>query len=84
MAQTLFGQDHVLTDRPLSLSGDNFAENPLHVPGAYAYLGSGTPALPNTMRPGHNGNCKIDEEVLVLGGKLCADYAVSILHAAAT
>ena len=83
VAETLFEQEHVLTDRPLSLSGDNFAEYLRHVPGAYAYLGSGNPALPNTMSPGHNGNFDIDENVLVLGARLCAEYAVSILHSAA-
>ncbi len=32
---------HVVTDRELSLSGDNFAEFELYKPGAYAYLGTG-------------------------------------------
>lgn len=79
VAGPLFGEKQILTDRPLSLSGDNFAEYLLHVPGAYAYLGTGNPALPNTMRPGHNGNFDIDEDTLVLGARLYADYAVSVL-----
>lgn len=36
----------VITDRKLSLSGDDFAEFLLEVPGAYAYLGTGNPASP--------------------------------------
>lgn len=79
VAGPLFGPERILTDRPLSLSGDNFAEYLLHVPGAYAYLGTGNPALPNTISPGHNGNFDIDEDTLVLGARLYADYAVSVL-----
>lgn len=79
IAERLFGPGKVITDRPLSLSGDNFAEFLLHKPGAYAYLGTGNPALPDTMNPGHNGNFDIDEDTLVLGAALYAEYAVSML-----
>lgn len=70
----------VMRDRPLSLSGDNFSEFLLRTKGAYAYLGSGNPALPNTQSPGHNGNFDIDEDALVLGAGLYAEYAVSQLQ----
>ena len=69
-----------MRDRPLSLSGDNFSEFLLRTKGAYAYLGSGNPALPNTQSPGHNGNFDIDEDALVLGAGLYAEYAVSQLQ----
>lgn len=66
----------VITDRKLSLSGDDFAEFLLEVPGAYAYLGTGNPAKPGTLVPNHNGNFDIDEDVLPLGVALYAAYAM--------
>lgn len=78
VAEQLLGS-RVITDRELSLSGDNFAEYLLHVPGAYAYLGTANPKLPRTMSPGHNGNFDIDEETLALGAGLYAGYALSRL-----
>lgn len=76
VVERLWGKGRVMTDRALSLSGDNFAEFLLHVPGAYAYLGSGNPSLPGTRNPGHNGNFDIDEESLLLGAGLYAGYAL--------
>lgn len=78
VAEQLLGSK-VITDRELSLSGDNFAEYLLHVPGAYAYLATADPKLPHTMSPGHNGNFDIDEETLVSGAGLYAGYALSRL-----
>ena len=69
----------VVTDRALSLSGDNFAEFQLHVPGAYAYLGTGNPELPNTRVSNHNGGFDIDEAALPLGAALYAGYALEKL-----
>ena len=68
----LWGEDRVFADRALALSGDDFAEYLLHVPGMYAYLGTGNPALPGTLNPAHNGCFDIDEETLVLGASLYA------------
>lgn len=70
-----------MIDRELSLSGDNFAEYLLHVPGAYAYLGTGNPALPNTVVSNHNGNFDVDEDALVMGAGLYAGYALAKLTA---
>jgi len=75
----LLGLGHVTTDRELSLSGDNFAEFLLELPGAYAYLGTGNPDRPETMHPNHNGNFDIDEDALVTGAALLAEYALSRL-----
>ena len=66
----------VATDRALSLGGDNFAEFQLYVPGAYAYLGTGNPELPNTLVSNHNGGFDIDESTLPLGAALYAGYAM--------
>lgn len=70
----------VVTDRELSLGGDNFAEFQLYVPGAYAYLGTGNPELPNTLISNHNGGFDIDETVLPLGAALYAGYALEGLR----
>ena len=66
----------VATDRALSLGGDNFAEFQLYVPGAYAYLGTGNPELPNTLVSNHNSGFDIDESTLPLGAALYAGYAM--------
>lgn len=65
----LLGEGHVVTDRELSLSGDNFAEFELYKPGAYAYLGTGNPDLPHTMITNHNGGFDVDENALVTGAR---------------
>ena len=70
----------VITDRALSLSGDNFAEYLLACPGAYAYLGTGAAAKPGTCNPPHNGNFDIDEDALKLGAGLYAAYAMQYLN----
>lgn len=80
-AEALFGADCVMTDRELSLSGDNFAEFLLlGVPGAYAYLGTGNPQRPETLCPNHNGYFEIDESALSMGAGLYAGYALSRLR----
>lgn len=67
----------VITDRALSLGGDNFAEFLLHVPGTYAYLGTGNAAIPATMNPAHNGCFEIDEEALLLGTSLYVGFVLN-------
>lgn len=78
-AETLGESVRIVTDRSLSLCGDNFAEYLLHTPGVYAYLGTGNPALPNTLGPIHNGDFDVDEEALTLGTGLYTGYALSKL-----
>ena len=76
VAEELFGAGHVVTNRPLSLGGDNFAEFLNEVPGVYAYLGTANPSLPGTLHPAHNGYFDIDEDALALGAGLYAEYAL--------
>lgn len=78
--EALWGSGRVVTDRKLSMSGDNFAEFLQHVSGAYAYLGTGNPSLPNTLLSNHNGEFDVDEEALALGAGLYAGYALSRLE----
>ncbi len=75
IAEALEEEVKVITDRPLSLGGDNFAEFQRVVPGCYAYLGTANPKLENTLNSLHNGNFDLDEEALILGAGLYAEYA---------
>ena len=79
VVEELWSEGKVVVDRKLSLGGDNFAEYLLHVPGAYAYLGTGNPALPNTVVSNHNGNFDVDEDALIMGAGLYAGYALARL-----
>lgn len=73
----LWGEGRVVTDRELSLGGDDFAEYLLQVPGAYAYLGTGNPAIAGTQNPAHNGNFDIDEDTLTIGASLYAGFVLA-------
>lgn len=75
IAEALEENVKVITNRPLSLGGDNFAEFQRVVPGCYAYLGTANPKLENTLNSLHNGNFDLDEEALILGAGLYAEYA---------
>lgn len=66
----------VIADRPLSLSGDNFAEYLSHVPGCYAYLGTANEAFPNTFAGIHNSHFDLDESSLPMGAALYAACAL--------
>lgn len=68
---------NVVTERPLSLGGDNFSEYQLKVPGVYAYLGTANPQRPETQFPIHNGCFELDEDALPVGAWL---YAASALN----
>lgn len=69
----LFGRDALITDRPISLGGDDFAEFLLTVPGCYAYVGSRSDD-PHTQYPLHNGHVDMDEGALVVAAALHAEY----------
>ena len=79
IVEEVWGSGRVIADRELFLSGDNFAEYLLYTPGAYAYLGTGNPNLPHTVVAHHNGNFDIDEDALVMGMGLYAEYTLSRL-----
>ena len=79
VASRLWSDRKVVTDRALSLGGDNFAEFELEAPGAYAMLGTATPDNPHTSLPAHNGGFDIDENALTTGASLYAGYALYYL-----
>ena len=75
----LFGPDALVTDRPLSCGGDDFADFQAVVPGVYAFVGSSDPGKPDTCRALHNDRFDIDERALVVAAALHAQYAVDYL-----
>lgn len=75
----LFGPDALISERALSLGGDDFAEFLLTVPGCYAYVGSRNEENPNTTQAHHNDHFDIDEYALVVGAALYAEYAARYL-----
>ncbi|MBR4212329.1 MAG: amidohydrolase [Oscillibacter sp.] len=67
---------NVIDNRPLSLSGDNFAEYLGRVPGCYAYLGTSNPDFPDTLAGIHNCHFNLDEAALPFGAALYAACAL--------
>lgn len=66
----------IILNRPISLGGDNFAEYQRKVPGCYAYVGTAKANRPGSECSLHNGNFDLDEDALVLGAGLHAQYAL--------
>ena len=81
-AVSLFGKDRVISNRALSLNGDDYAEfmAPTGLKGCYAYLGTGNPGLPTTQHSVHSCDFDIDEEALIFGTALYAGYALDALN----
>lgn len=81
-AASLFGKDSVISNRALSLNGDDYAEfmAPTGLKGCYAYLGTGNPEYPLTLRNVHSCDFDIDEDALVSGAALYAGYALDALN----
>ena len=63
-------------DRPIYLTGDDFAEYLLQAKGVYAYLGTHDPARPGTGWNIHDERFDIDEAALPLGAWLHAAAAI--------
>lgn len=75
----LFGDDALVTDRPLSCGGDDFADYQAVVPGVYAYVGTSDPARPDTCLPLHNDRFDLDEGALAIAAALHTEYALGYL-----
>ena len=80
-AFSLFGEEHVICSRKPSLSGDDFAEYILRVPGVYAYIGSGNDADPRTRSGIHHADFDIDERCLTVAAAMYACYSADYLNA---
>lgn len=79
-AIAVFGAAHVVTSRPASMSGDNFADFLEKAPGAYAYIGTGNPKLPATMVAQHDAMYDIDEDTLRYSEGIYVCYAMDYLN----
>lgn len=79
IAADIVGEEHIIP-RERSLGGDDFAEYLLKVPGAYAYVGTGNQEKQNTVLPQHADRYDIDEEGVLIGANLYADYALQFLR----
>lgn len=71
----------VITDRPLSLTGDDMAEFLLNIPGAYMYLGTSDKEKKNTSNPYHTPCFDIDEDVMSTGTAFHVLYSLFVLGA---
>ena len=80
VAGEVVGKENVITNRPYSLGGDDFAEFILRVPGTYVYVGSGNESNPNTLVAHHDGLFEIDEDCLLIASKLHVVYSLSFLE----
>ncbi|MBE7004409.1 MAG: amidohydrolase [Ruminococcaceae bacterium] len=69
-------EKRVVTDRAISLTGDDFAEYILDVQGAYAYLGTSDSAREQTCHNIHSADFDIDESALPFGAWLYAANAI--------
>lgn len=79
VAEAVVGKEHIVP-RERSLGWDDFAEYLLKVPGAYAYVGTGNQEKPGTVLPQHADRYDIDEEGILIGANLYADYALQFLQ----
>ena len=79
VAERLLGKDNIITDRPFSLGGDDFAEYIIKVPGVYAYVGTGNEKRPETLVAHHDCMFDIDEDSLPVMAGLYAAYSVAYL-----
>ncbi len=82
LAERYFPEKRVVTDRAISLTGDDFAEFIQTVPGVYAYLGTADPARPETGHNIHSADFDLDENALPFGAWLHAASAISWLSEA--
>ncbi len=80
VAASLFGEEKLIRSRQPSLSGDDFAEYILRVPGVYAYIGTGDPAKPDTVEAQHSSRYDIAEEAITVAAALYACYSVDYLN----
>ena len=80
LQRNYWGDENVITNRPFSLGGDDFAEFNLQFPGTYAYVGSGNDKQPNTLVAHHDGLFEIDEDSLLIASKLHVAYSLSFLE----
>ena len=80
VAKDMGGELRVVSDRPVSLGGDNSSEYQRTIPGCYVLVGTSNPERPETQNSLHNSCFDLDEDVLPLGAALYAQCAVRWLN----
>jgi amidohydrolase len=78
VALVAFGADAVYFEKP-TMGGEDFSEYMAEVPGSFALVGSGNPEK-DTEWAHHHGKFNIDEDALVTGAELYAQYAWAYLN----
>ena len=76
----LWGEEHLITSRPPSLTADDMADFILSASGCYAYVGSSNPLLPSTCSAQHSSTFDIDERCLSISASLYIAYAMDYLN----
>lgn len=76
--QEAFGDDCLYQERPTT-GGEDFSYYTENIPGAFALLGSGNPEK-NTQWAHHHGCFNIDEDAMIKGAELYAQYAWAYLN----
>lgn len=70
-----------LVPKALSLGGDDMAEIIAAVPGVYAFVGSGSAAVPGSRLAHHTPGFDIDENCLPIAASLYVEFALAQLQA---
>lgn len=78
VASEAFGSDSVYDEKP-TMGGEDFSAFLTKVPGSFALVGCGNPEK-DTEWAHHHGNFNIDEDSLVTGAELYAQYAWAYLN----
>lgn len=79
IANTIVGEDNVITNSPKRLGADDFAEFLIEVPGTYIHVGTKNSCNSNTASEHHNHLFDIDEEGLLITTNIEVDYVLSKL-----
>ncbi|MDQ0859709.1 M20 family metallopeptidase [Bacillus sp. V2I10] len=79
VASEAFGEDVIYNEEP-TMGGEDFSFYLDHAPGSFALVGSGNPEK-DTEWAHHHGKFNIDEDALVTGAELYAQYAWTYLNA---
>lgn len=79
IANTIVGEDNVITNSPKRLGADDFAEFLIELPGTYIHVGTKNSCNSNTSSEHHNHLFDIDEEGLLITTNIEVDYVLSKL-----
>ena len=77
-AKTVLGEENIVIMEKTT-GGEDFSFYLEHKPGCFAFIGSGNPKKKTTFAH-HNDRFDIDEDVLINGAALYAEYALSYLN----